>query len=557
MTGAPQSADADLRARIERLERQNQELMRALQSTSTQGGGEAAGAGGGVGKDEVQKIVSDYLASREAAKKQEESAKKAADEADGYRVGSLMNVTAKFNDYGYLWLTTPNKDFSMHIGSWVHYDNVFFDQSGGLRVIPGARPGRAQGVASGVAAGGIGDLEDGTYFRRIRPFVEGTLWETGEYRLNLALENDQFSTSGLDEFWVGLNKIPVIGTIRIGHVKTPMGLEGDMTASSRAMTFMERSMYSEAIELNQNFVTGIWFGNAFGQDQRVSYQAAIFRSDLGASSGVFFGDGQWGAQARLTCLPLWDCQGRQFLHLGMSGGWRNGTNNIATSPFRLFQLRARDELRDDDPAAGPAGSQTVPNSNDNRMIDTGSIAASNDFIAGLELLYVRGPFSIQAEYGLNYLSNAIGVAPTGTTFNPAITPGQNYTFHGGYVQLAYTLTGESRGYDKYIGTLNREYFSTPLYTNAWLVRDEHGRLNWGLGAWEIAARYSYTNLNDGTGLNRIQGGAMDGYTLGLNWYLNTNIKFQFDYVYNHRFEVPIGTFGGYVSGFGTRVQLSF
>ena len=72
----------------------------------------------------------------------------------------------------------------------------------------------------------------------------------------------QFSTSGLDEFWVGDNKLPVIGTIRVGHVKTPMGLEGDMTSSSRCMTFMERSSYSEAIELNQNFGTGLWFGNS-------------------------------------------------------------------------------------------------------------------------------------------------------------------------------------------------------------------------------------------------------------------------------------------------------
>ena len=89
--------------------------------------------------------------------------------------------------------------------------------------------------------------------------MEGTFFEVGEYRLILALENDQFNTTGLDEFWVGINKIPFIGTVRVGHVKTPMGLEADMTASSRAMTFMERSSYSEAILLNQNFVTGIWF----------------------------------------------------------------------------------------------------------------------------------------------------------------------------------------------------------------------------------------------------------------------------------------------------------
>src|SRR5271157_274946 len=113
----------------------------------------------------------------------------------------------------------------MHIGYWLQWDNVFWNQSGLLREAPGARPGAKQGVASGIAAGGIGDLEDGTYFRRIRPFLEGTLWETTEYRLNLALENNQFSSSGLDEVWVGQNYIPAIGTVRFGHVKTVQGFE--------------------------------------------------------------------------------------------------------------------------------------------------------------------------------------------------------------------------------------------------------------------------------------------------------------------------------------------
>jgi phosphate-selective porin OprO/OprP len=176
---------------------------------------------------------------------------------------------------------------------------------------------------------------------------------------------------------------------------------------------------------------------------------------------------------------------------------------------------------------------------------------------GLETLYVRGPLSFQAEYGWNWIDNAIGIAPTGFNFNPAITPAQNYVFSGGYVQVAYTLTGENRAYDRARGTLAREYFRGGPFTNAWFVRDENGDLSWGWGAWEIAARYCYTNLNDGTGTNRIQGGRMDGFGLALNWYLNTNLTAMFDYVYDHRHDVPIGTIPGYTSGYGMRVQLSF
>jgi phosphate-selective porin OprO/OprP len=88
------------------------------------------------------------------------------------------------------------------------------------------------------------------------------------------------------------------------------------------------------------------------------------------------------------------------------------------------------------------------------------------------------------------------------------------------------------------------------------VRDENGNLSWGWGAWELAGRFSYIDLNDGT-LNRIQGGVMEGFTLGLNWYLNTNLRCLFDWVYDHRDDVPTGTIPGWTSGFGMRVQLSF
>ena len=65
----------------------------------------------------------------------------------------------------------------MHPGMWAQWDNVWFGQSNYLNAPAGARPGHAQGVASGVARGGIGPLQDGTFFRRIRPYIEGTFWD--------------------------------------------------------------------------------------------------------------------------------------------------------------------------------------------------------------------------------------------------------------------------------------------------------------------------------------------------------------------------------------------
>src|SRR5262249_2488145 len=158
----------------------------------------------------------------------------------------------------------------------------------------------------------------------------------------------------------------------------------------------------------------------------------------------------------------------------------------------------------------------------------------------------------------NWIDDAIGIAPIGFKFNPALTSPQNYVFSGGYVQVAYTLTGENRAYDRRIGTLAREYLGKRgPFTNAWLVRGRNGRLNGGLGAWEIAARYSYVNLNDGVGANRIQGGVLNGYTLALNWYLNPNTTLNFDWVYDQRSDVPVGTIPGFTQGFGKRLQFQF
>ena len=75
--------------------------------------------------------------------------------------------------------------------------------------------------------------------------------------------------------------------------------------------------------------------------------------------------------------------------------------------------------------------------------------------------------------------------------------------------------------------------------------------------WEIAARYSYVNLNDGSGLNRIAGGRLDGFTLALNWYLNRNMNLMIDWVSDRRSDVSPGTFPGYTNGFGTELQIQF
>lgn len=445
----------------------------------------------------------------------------------------------------------------MHAGFWAQWDNVWWRNN-----------------TLNTESGGIGTLSDGDYWRRIRPFIEGTFYDTFEYRFNIALENNQFSTSGLDEFFIGVHDLPVAGTLRVGHVKNCLGLEGDMASSSRCMTFMERSAYSQSIELNQNFVNGIWIGNTF-LDDRLFMSGTVFRPDNG-SSGDFFGTGQWGWQARITGLPVYEDEGRHLLHLGISGGWRSGINSAngaGTADYNA--LSAGPEMKDDNPAGSPKvidsvtgttpGAQYLPEANNATLIKTGNIYFNNEYLLGLEELYIRGPWSFQAEYGWNFCDNA----QLGYSGGKATGAVNNYTFNGGYLQVSYMLTGENRHYDTKFGTLSRYYLGGQgPYENAFLVRDADGCLCSGHGAWEVACRYSYVDLNSGfgnIGSTRVQGGIVDGVSLALNWYINTNLTVMTDWVYDDRHDTQTTGVNGAAStvpagstnGFGTEVQLSF
>src|SRR5262245_44379619 len=163
----------EFRKNAEALQKQNEMLLKLLSGpgaspVSTPGAAPLAA-------DEIRNIVNGYLQEKEAKK----AAENPAAAADGrYKIGSDLKMSATWKN-GFIAKTT-NDDFSLHVGGWLQYDNLWWDQSRSLRVGPGARPGAAQGVGFGVAGGGIGILEDGTDFRRVRIMTDGKFWENYE-----------------------------------------------------------------------------------------------------------------------------------------------------------------------------------------------------------------------------------------------------------------------------------------------------------------------------------------------------------------------------------------
>ncbi|MEI6256344.1 MAG: porin, partial [Planctomycetota bacterium] len=88
------------------------------------------------------------------------------------------------------------------------------------------------------------------------------------------------------------------------------------------------------------------------------------------------------------------------------------------------------------------------------------------------------------------------------------------------------------------------------------------------GAWQVGARYNYLCLSDG----QVNGGVLNGMTLGLNWLLNPNARVYFNYDLTYRDFVSTpwkkdstgavvpGTSSngsGFINGFGTRLAFDF
>ena len=141
-----------------------------------------------------------------------------------------------------------------------------------------------------------------------------------------------------------------------------------------------------------------------------------------------------------------------------------------------------------------------------KFMDTGAFAGDRVDLVGLEAAWVNGPLSVQSEYMKAYADR---------------TGASDVDFDGYYVQASYFLTGEHRNYKTSEGAFSRIK-----------PKKNYGKEG-GLGAWEVAARYSGLDLND----SDIAGGRLNDITTGLNWYLNPNTRIMWNYVYADKNDV--------------------
>jgi len=364
-------------------------------------------------------------------------------------------------------------------------------------------------------AGGY-DYNNGTDIRRARFGFDGTAWNVWKYRIEAEFVKQNVNLLDAYIQYAGFKNL----LITVGQQKAPYGLEANGTDA--LSTFLERGMANNA------------FG-AVGAERRVGASVAFTPTPQIIATVGIFGAGEavqrnantpdesYGVNGRVTFEPINDV-GR-LVHVGASG------YHVSQIAGKAITLGDRPNTRVDNGqiesvAIGPV--TTGPAAGQTRGVQGATYW-------GTEAAFVYDRFSLQGEYShLNV--NRYGVAPS-------------LNFDGYYVFGTVFLTGESRSFKG--GTVDRV---KPF--NDFNPASGH----WG--AFELAVRYDRLNLTDHdlSPLDR----TADSWTGGLNWYLNPNTRFTFNYI---RFKgtnsplvvAPVAVNGTTAKGdaFASRLQFDF
>ena len=245
-----------------------------------------------------------------------------------------------------------------------------------------------------------------------------------------------------------MREIPILGTVRIGNQKDPFGYEH--LTSSRWLNFMERSFNQDAFEgpFNNGFLPGIQILNN-NEEGDFAWQVGQFKN---TTNPFGFSNSNGGSMTvgRLVYLPVFEDEGRKLIHLGMSG--------------RTMEPRRQYTSFDPRPVCrtGPRSSRAVPQpwrhpqrparpaQLDLRRL--GVLQGTWQNMVGLEFVGNNGPWSFQSEYFGSWLYNARTTAAGPLVTNgyqpkPGTNVGTVY-YQGGYAEVLYFLTGESRTYSK-------------------------------------------------------------------------------------------------------------
>lgn len=300
-----------------------------------------------------------------------------------------------------------------------------------------------------------------------RLYFSGDVYENIEFKFQIEFAGEKID---FKDVYIGITDIPVVGTFRIGHLHEPFRLSA--LTSDKYITFMERGANSHFSPIRN---TGAVLFNDFFND-RFSIQMGVFRNPNNSSQNALHYDG-YALTGRMSILPIKNNDKTHLLHLGAAYSFRNPESReyrISISP----------------------GSRIA-----DKYLQTGIMEDVDHLgLANFETAYIYGSFSLQSEFLTAAVHTTKGI----------------YHFSNYYGELSYFLTGESKNYEG-----SYEGFGRVKPRQNFRGKEK------GFGAWEVAIKYSQTDLND----RIVIGGKQSQIAFGLNWYLNPVTRFMFNYVH--------------------------
>ena len=313
------------------------------------------------------------------------------------------------------------------------------------------------------------DASNGAEFRRARLYTAGTIYHNIKFKFQVDFAPGKVV---LKDVYIQLVKIPVVGNIRVGHFKEPFGLE--MMTSSNFITMMERPLTNQ-FDFDRSLGVMI-YNHLF--NRRISWFAGYFYPDY--NTGKYLGS-QYRTTFRVTGLPLYNSSGLyRIIHLG-AGYSHEFYNNKKLS----YKIR---------PEAHLAPKYL------HLMID--ELNTLNSFKG--EMAFVMGSFSLEGEYTL------INLKPSSSS----LLEKNNYLLNTWFGTVSWFITGEHKNYNPSKAAFDR-------------LSPKRNFGKGGVGAFEIALRYSAISLNSGD----LMGGELGDLSASLNWYLNPATKFAFNYIH--------------------------
>ncbi len=374
---------------------------------------------------------------------------------------------------------------------------------------------RRSGPALGASASNVDltharKLKDGDDFRRARIGVDGKAFGDWDYKLIFDFAGSGVENAGqLYEGWLQYSGLKPVH-LRVGAFSPSIGLEDQ--ASTNGMPLLERSVVED---IARGFVAGdtrtaveLWGSGDHWLASAALTGRAIGVVNTGTVPGATgavgtaqtFGD-QLGFVGRLAGTPF---HGDDWLiHVGAHGSYLISPTNTSGPTATGLGLTPNSQV--------VAFSNTPELRVDGtKLINTGNIPARHASTTGLEFAAQKANFLFQTEY--DYF-----------TVNRTDVP-STPTFSGYYFEGSWVITGEPRVYNKTTAAFDAPNVAHPFSFGGG-----------GIGAFELAARYSDMDLNYHQGAfgtaptsTAIRGGEEQNFTIGLNWYPNQFTKFMLD-----------------------------